>query len=510
MAAKTEPMQAIVDDAPLVAVAVEDDIDDAHRKCLVCRPSVFMLSMIVLLNVFLFADQNLLAPVLTPIARDFGWVIEIDGEVQYKEENRSYGVVNVTMVDTAKADLYISGYISLGFWVIGGFAAIVMGVLTDTGNRRNLLALVAGLGAASSLVTYFASSTFWGLFACRVLTGIAIGGSAPLLYSLLGDLFSVHARGKAIALSGAAIALGPVAGQVASGILAGEDGTNWRMAFLVTSIPALIMTGVFLATVQEPKRGRMEAALGGQVVSGESISCSSFAALLKTRTILLVFLQGIPASLPWGVLLGVFSDFLIETKDVPRDLSGLVVTAFAGGALLGAIGGGFVADRLVNKMRFLPIIMGSTTAVGAIPMVFLVQLPPLGVVLYCALAFPSGIIIGVTGSVVKVVLLNVTTPFNRGSAFAVFTLFDDLGKGAGTFAVSALSASLQKALNDNEKGRTLALTIAMFGWVLGAGVHFLMFFYIEKDYAAAQATMAALADKSGAPVTMTPVTKEDV
>ena len=491
MAAKTEPMAAIGDDV----VLAEDDIDNGPRKCCgLFKPSVFFLGMVVLLNVFLFADQNLLAPVLTPIAREYGWLdLFENGTVQLEPLNTSKGVIYVEKVDTPKADLYLAGYIPLGFWIIGGIASIFMGVLADTGNRRNLLGLVAGLGAASSLATFFASSTFEGLLVCRVFTGIAIGGSSPLLFSLLGDLFSVKTRGKAIAWAGTAVALGSVVGQVGAGVLAGETGENWRMAFLVTSVPALIMVGVFMATVQEPKRGRTEAALAGNSnMQSEKISCATLLQLFKTRTILLVFLQGIPASLPWGVLLGVFSDFLIETKEVPRDQSGLVVFAFAGGALFGALFGGYMADRLVNKMRFIPLVMGSTTAVGAVPMIFLVQLPPLGVMMYCLLAFPSGFIIGITGSAVKVVLVNVTSPFNRGSAFAFFTLTDDLGKGAGTFAVSALAAGM---------GRTPALTLAMFGWVLGALVHFAMFFSIEKDYAAVQAKMAALGGKSGAPVT---------
>lgn len=483
MAAKTEPMGAIADDV----VLAEDDMDNGKRKCFgLCKPSVFFLSMIVLLNVFLFADQNLLQPVLTPIAREYGWLnLTADGQVQYDEKNQ-------TKVDVKKLDLYLAGYIPLGFWIIGGIASVLMGVLADTANRRNLLAIVAGIGAGSSLATYFAADTFEGLLVCRILTGVAIGGSSPLLFSLLGDLFSTKARGKAVAWAGTAVALGSVFGQMGAGILAGETGENWRNAFLATSVPALIMVGLFMATVPEPRRGRTEAALAGTSPHSERISCATLLDLFKTRTIVLVFLQGIPASLPWGVLLGVFNDFLIESKDVPRDQSSLVVFAFAGGALFGALFGGYMADRLVNKMRFIPLVMGCTTAVGAVPMIFLVQLPPLGVAMYCALALPSGFIIGITGSAVKVILVNVTSPFNRGSAFAFFTLTDDLGKGLGTFAVSALAAAL---------GREPAFTLAMFGWVLGALVHFAMFFTVEKDYAAVQAKMAALGGKSGAPVT---------
>jgi len=194
-----------------------------------------------------------------------------------------------------------------------------------------------------------------------------------------------------------------------------------------------------------------------------------------------VLLQGIPGSLPWGVLLGVFSDFLIESKNVQRDESGLVVLAFAAGAGLGAIFGGYACDKLTNKMRFIPLIMGVSTALGAIPMIALVQLPPQSLIFYIGMSLPAGCIIGITGNAIKVVLLNVTLPETRGAAFAVFNLFDDVGKSMGAAIVVALILSFG--------GREQGLTYSMLGWFLGALVHFVMFFTVEKDYDASQETI---------------------
>jgi MFS family permease len=59
---------------------------------------------------FLFADQNLLAPNLSAIAKDF----------EFTDSER---------------DEKLGGYIAFGFFVVGGPVALLVGYFTDTVNR---------------------------------------------------------------------------------------------------------------------------------------------------------------------------------------------------------------------------------------------------------------------------------------------------------------------------------------------------------------------------------------
>ena len=182
-----------------------------------------------------------------------------------------------------------------------------------------------------------------------------------------------------------------------------------------------------------------------------------------------------------------YDSFLIESKNVERAASGLVVLAFAGGAAIGAILGGFICDKLKDRMQIIPIIMGVSTAIGAAPMIALVNLPPQGLVFYMILSFPSGIIIGITGSAIKVVLMNVTKPETRGAAFSAFNLFDDVGKSLGSAIVVILILS--------SGNRQQGLTYGMFGWIVGGFIHLYMSRTIVPDYEASQEELRSLKNK---------------
>lgn len=57
-------------------------------------------------------------------------------------------------------------------------------------------------------------TALWQFFLVRMLTGIAVGGCFPLVFSLLGDLFPVSQRSAMAALVQIAIGAGIGGGQV--------------------------------------------------------------------------------------------------------------------------------------------------------------------------------------------------------------------------------------------------------------------------------------------------------
>jgi MFS family permease len=65
----------------------------------------------------------------------------------------------------------------------------------------------------SCLATYWVRS-YTELFICRVLTGISIGGAAPVIFSLLADYWPGSSRVKMNTLVGIAMSAGIAGGQV--------------------------------------------------------------------------------------------------------------------------------------------------------------------------------------------------------------------------------------------------------------------------------------------------------
>lgn len=82
-------------------------------------------AMFCLVATLLSADQNLLAPNLTAVAKDFKFT-------------------------DAQRDKYLGGVISAAFFLLGAPAALIVGYLSDTMNRAKLLFWVVILGTYST------------------------------------------------------------------------------------------------------------------------------------------------------------------------------------------------------------------------------------------------------------------------------------------------------------------------------------------------------------------------
>lgn len=138
----------------------------------------------------------------------------------------------------------------------------------------------------------------------QVLTGISIGGATPVIFSMLADIYSENSRIYVSSLVGIAMSFGIGGGQLLAGVI-GDTLGDWRLPFLLVSIPAMLLGLLMMCTVREPKRGREERAFReNQAVDvemeySERIDCAKLMLLLSTRSVLLIYLQGIPGCVPW-------------------------------------------------------------------------------------------------------------------------------------------------------------------------------------------------------------------
>lgn len=113
---------------------------------------------------------------------------------------------------------------SVGFFLVGGIAALFVGYLTDIVNRFFLFSIVMICGEMASLCTYFVQ-TYMHLFIFRTITGVSIGGATPIIFSLLGDMYKQSNRIYASSVMGVAISGGTAAGQLMAGTI------NYSMTF---------------------------------------------------------------------------------------------------------------------------------------------------------------------------------------------------------------------------------------------------------------------------------------
>lgn len=444
--------------------------------------------------ILLYADQNLLAPNLTQVAQEFG----------FSDEER---------------DRKLGGDISLAFFLLGAPASILLGCWADQSDRMILMGWTIGIGEAACFATYFAH-TYEHLLACRAITGLSLGGSLPLMYSVLGDWFRAEDRHLVSAFVGMGTGVGVAVGQSIAGFIGPTYG--WRLPFLIVSIPALVCAVLMVLTVQDPERGGMEKSVLDKRKADEGAPSSytessvstqeqivdvyiervyestticgqdwkahgrTLRTLLTTPTVVLALMQGAPGCVPWGIINTFLNDFLSEDRGMTVEGATVVVMVFgignACGMLLGGTGG---RHFYIKDPRYPPVLAGSMAILGCFPFWLLLNTvtADTSLIRIAVISILAGLGAGVTGPIVKATLQNVTLPTARGQAFALFNTFDDFGRGLGPLFVSLLITSLG--------GRTQAFNVGVLGWVLCGLLNMSMFFFVKKDEDKTQATLSA-------------------
>lgn len=182
----------------------------------------------------------------------------------------------VLVVGPLKADLGLSdatvGLVhGAAFMITYAVAGVFLGSLIDRRNRRNLLIVCVLLWSAFTALGGFAQNGVH-LFLARMGVGLGEAALVPIAVSLIADLFTPQARGRALGLfmTGAYAGVGlslVLAGMAlpvleeASGRLAerGIDLEPWRMLMLSMWVLGLVAALALLA-VREPPRAISPAA----------------------------------------------------------------------------------------------------------------------------------------------------------------------------------------------------------------------------------------------------------
>jgi len=403
---------------------------------------------------FIYADSNLIAPNLTQMAREFHF-------------------------DNQTRDEKLGGEIAFAFFLLGVPACVLIGILADNYSRVKLFAFAIFLGQGPNLFISVVK-TYEQLLAIRALTGIAVGGALPLVFSLTGDLFPAHRRSHASALVGVCMSFGVGVGQGIAGYVGSKYG--WRTPFVVVALPGVIVGFLFLATVKEPKRGIMDGnsysnddlvGVGAGSAAGASVSSNSMISdsggqnnnketvweqfktgaksswvsikwVLAVPTNKFALLQGIPGCVPWSVINAFMNDYLATNKGLGVPHATSIMLGFSLGGFIGMVFGGVLGQKAYNESpRLFCNSMAIMVILGGLPWLYLVGTDDYGdsflnMATHITVAVIAGILCTYTGVNVRAMVIHVNPPDQRGAAFSLFNLTDDLGRGLGPAIVAQL------------------------------------------------------------------------
>ncbi|MET0256990.1 MAG: MFS transporter [Methylobacterium sp.] len=129
--------------------------------------------------------------------------------------------------------------------------AFVFGRLADRIGRRPVLMIAILIDAVFGIASAFAPDFGW-LLALRLLTGIGVGATLPVDYTMLAEFLPADRRGRWLVLLESFWALGTVLLAVLALLAGSQGGEAWRTIFFFTGVPALIGIVVRLWVPESP------------------------------------------------------------------------------------------------------------------------------------------------------------------------------------------------------------------------------------------------------------------
>ncbi|GHO94155.1 MFS transporter [Reticulibacter mediterranei] len=289
------------------------------------------------------------------------WVMFGVNFLNYLDRYVLTGAANV-MAGELHFDLSGIGYITSAFLIVYTLCALPMGIWADRARRKDIVALSVAVWSVTTALTTLATN-FWTLFLSRMILGVGEAGYYPAGTALLSDYFNRARRSRIMSWWGCAQLVGILGGYGIGGTLAGLYPGGWRLAFLLTGIPGLVLA-FLMWRVREPRRNQAdeeenseaEALASAQeathmVVVPQRV-LSQFWTLLRIRSLFVLIVMQVFAFF----VLGVNTTFLptyLQQKDT-FGLSSTNAGLYSGGVIVvagiaGTILGGYLADILNRR-----------------------------------------------------------------------------------------------------------------------------------------------------------------
>ncbi|MEI9927021.1 MAG: MFS transporter [Sphingomonas sp.] len=244
----------------------------------------------------------------------------------------------------------------LFFAVSFSVCGIPIGILVDRLKRTRLLAGLVLVWSALTFTTGFAGS-YAMLALARVGVGASEAGVAPTSMSLITDFFPPRQRGRAMSFFYVSTPIGVSLGLVMGGFLA--DRYGWRGAFLVAGLPGIALALLLLTTVKEPVRGYFERSRPRETAARVS-AASVLDAYRRIPALWLLAVGGMFLIIGQSGTNAFATPFLMRVHGLSiRDAGYALGVAHFVPGVIGALGGGVLADRLARRSVSLgPLVIG--------------------------------------------------------------------------------------------------------------------------------------------------------
>ena len=360
---------------------------------------------------------------------------------------QSFGI----MAQSAKTELGLSDQALALIQGLSAAVALVLfsipiGIMVDRLHRVRLLIALASCWTAGTFLTAIAPSA-WILFVARMMTAIGATGALTAVLSLTADMCRPEQRGRGLLISTLGKNLGVAAGFAVAGWLLGlfaiaggprwfGDISAWRSAQWLLGLASVALM-LPLLVMREPERREVESAVTApfKIVMAE---------VWDRRKFLIPLFVGQTAVVMADAAAGIWASPVLERHygQLPADFGGWLGALVLVSGIVGAIGGGLLADWGQKSGRRGGLLIGAIACAAVGVPASLFPLMP-GVIGFGAAIFTLMAMGTITGLITSVALTVLLPNELRGLAIGAFIAFAGLiGFGVAPSLVTVVSALL--------------------------------------------------------------------
>lgn len=222
--------------------------------------------------------------------------------------------------------------------------------LADRVSRKWIIGMACAIWSVFTALCGTAQN-FTQILLYRMGVGFGEAGGSPPSYSLISDYFPAAKRGTALAIYSLGVPVGSMLGAFFGGKLALAYG--WRTAFVIIGLPGIILGVLMLLLVREPKRGGLDAVVGGGAEHAPAPPIlKAIGAFFANRTLFLTALSSAMSAFVGYAGLVWNPQFLENAKGMAAaDVATYYALALGVTGIIGTVVAGWLVDRLGHKDR---------------------------------------------------------------------------------------------------------------------------------------------------------------
>lgn len=300
------------------------------------------------------------------------------------------------------------GLASTAFLLVYLLAAPFFGAVGDRASRTKWMSAGILLWSVATALGGLAR-TMPELLAARALVGVGEAAYSAISPAILADYFPEHTRGRAFAIYFAATPVGAALGYVIGGIV--ETHWGWREAFFVAGAPGVVMAWFVLHMHAPAAVSRATERAQGAI--------AKYLLLLGNPQYRLTVLGYTAYTFATGGIGAWMPVFLQRTHGLTSaaansQLGGMLVIT----GLAGALGGGWIGDRLLRQWREAYLWLSGVTTLLAAPFAWIALTTP-NITVYLVTLFAAELLIFTCTAPINSKLVDMVPAGMRAAAMAL-------------------------------------------------------------------------------------------